>query len=162
MAGSSTPRGSTGFYGGGATSPYRSGLRSPLGLTPFFILPFVFWMPFYWGPYGAYYYHVNQTVPALPNNTAHNTTDPVLCVCQNYQPCGCDDSNSTDYQLPNGTRYAVINGTEYAVVNGTLENDTSATSGATSVRMGLYLNKSGTWASWCIFGLTALLALQTL
>ena len=36
---------------------------SPLGLAPFFIVPFALWMPFYWGPYGAYYYHLNHTVP---------------------------------------------------------------------------------------------------
>jgi hypothetical protein len=119
-------------------------------------------MPFYWGPYGAYYYRINQTAPAEPNNTAHNTTDPVLCVCENYQPCGCDNANGS-YTLPSDAKYAVINGTEYAIVNGTLENGTTAP-GATSggMGMGLYLTKSGTWASWMVFVLAAVLAVQAL
>lgn len=133
---------------------------SPLGLSPFFIAPFIFWMPFYWGPYGAYYYHVNHTAPALPNNTAHNTTDPILCVCENYQPCGCDNSNGS-YTIPDDTKYAVINGTEYAVVNGTLENGTTAAE-SVGVGMGLFLTKSGSWASWMIMGVAAVLAVQAL
>ena len=165
-SGSGTPRGSNGHYGGGATVPYRAGLRSPLGLTPFFILPFVFWMPFYWGPYGAYYYHLNATAPAQPNNTDHNSTDPILCVCQNYQPCGCDNTNGT-YDLPPDTKYAVINGTEYAIVNGTLENGTTAPGGTDDassggMRMGLFLTKSGTWISWGLFAFAVMIAFQTL
>ena len=134
---------------------------SPLGLAPFFIIPFVFWMPFYWGPYGAYYYRVNQTAPALPNNTAHNKTDPVLCVCVNYQPCGCDDDTSGNYTLPADAKYAVINGTEYAVVNGTLENGTTAPGAESSgMKIGLYLTKSGTLTSWVVFSVAAMLVIQ--
>jgi hypothetical protein len=123
-------------------------------------------MPFYWGPYGAYYYHLNHTAPALANNTDHNTTDPILCVCANYQPCGCDNTNGT-YDIPPGTKYAVINGTEYAIVNGTLENGTTAPGGTDDVesagmKMGLYLTKTGTWTSWVLFALAALLAVQAL
>jgi hypothetical protein len=122
-------------------------------------------MPFYWGPYGAYYYHLNHTAPALPNNTAHNTTDPILCVCENYQPCGCDDTDNGTYTLPSDAKYAVINGTEYAVVNGTLENGTddgTTDSASAGMKMGLYLTQSGTWASWVVFALAALLAVQAL
>ena len=119
-------------------------------------------MPFYWGPYGAYYYHLNHTAPALANNTDHNSTDPILCVCEKYQPCGCDDT-SGNYSLPAGTQYAVINGTEYAVVNGTLDNGTTAPDASSAgVRMGLYLTKSGAWTIWGVFGLTAFFAIQAL
>ena len=123
-------------------------------------------MPFYWGPYGAYYYRVNQTAPALPNNTAHNTTDPILCVCQNYDPCGCDNT-SENYTLPSGAQYAIINGTEYVVVNGTLDNSTvengTATPAVTSSgSMGLYLTKSGAWSAWVMLGAAAMLAVQAL
>jgi hypothetical protein len=137
---------------------------SPFGLAPFFIVPFALWMPFYWGPWGAYYYHVNQTAPALPNNTDHNTTDPVLCVCENYQPCGCDDETTTgNYTLPAGTQYAVINGTEYAVVNGTLENGTTAPGAeSAAVGRGLYLTKTGTWMSWMVFSIAILIAMPLL
>ena len=149
VPGSSTPRGSNGRYAGGASTPYRAGGISPLGVRPLFLAPFIFWWPFYWGPYGAYVYHLNDTVPAAPNNTAHNATDDVLCVCQAYDQCGCDDADSS--YTPTNYTYTVINGTEYAIINGTLENDTSATSAA-GESMGLYLTRSGTWSSWVLFG----------
>lgn len=119
-------------------------------------------MPFYWGPYGAYYYRINHTAPAEGNNTAHNTTDPILCVCENYQPCGCDNANGS-YTAPSDVMYAVINGTEYAVVNGTLENGTTAPGAASAgMGMGLYLTKAGTWASWMVFVLATVLAVWAL
>jgi hypothetical protein len=119
-------------------------------------------MPTYWGPYGAYYYRVNETAPALPNNTAHNTTDLVLCVCESYQPCGCDNANSS-YTLPPDVMYTVINGTEYAIVNGTLANET-VIPGETSSGMfiAVYLTKTATWRPWVIGGVTVLLAIQSL
>ena len=119
-------------------------------------------MPFYWGPYGAYYYHVNQTAPALPNNTAHNTTDPIICVCENYDACGCDDDTTGNYTLPSDAEYAVINGTEYAVVNGTLDNSTLDNGTTSSGSMGLHLTKSGAWSAWVMLGTAAMLALQEL
>jgi hypothetical protein len=119
-------------------------------------------MPIYWGPYGAYYYRVNYTAQALPNNTAHNTTDPVLCICKNYHPCGCDNANQT-YQLPSGLLYAVINGTEYAIVNGTMTNGTTAPSGSSSgAGLGLYLTRSGRWGTWVVFAVAITLALHPL
>jgi hypothetical protein len=134
-------------------------------------------MPIYWGRYGAYYYRVNETAPALSNNTAHNSTDPVLCICENYDLCGCDNANST-YTLPPGLEYAVINGTEYAIINGTLANatltNTTVTNGtptnetissgtkSSGICMGLYLTNSATWGSWLIGGAIVLLAVQSL
>jgi hypothetical protein len=153
------PRGSNGFYAGGASTAYRAGAVSPLGVRPFFIAPLIFWFPLFYGPYGAYYYHLNDTVPAATNNTAHNTTDPVLCVCEVYDQCGCDNSNSSF--TPTDYTYAVVNGTEYAVINGTLSNATSATSAA-GPSMGLYLTKSGTWTSWLLFGVVTWAFVQAL
>lgn len=119
-------------------------------------------MPIYWGPYGAYCYRVNYTAPALPNNTAHNTTDSVLCICENYHPCGCDNANQT-YRLSTGLQYAMINGTEYAIVNGTLANGTTAPGGTSSgAGLGLYLTRSGRWATWAVFVVTVTLAFQAL
>ena len=118
-SGSGTPRRSNGFYCGGASVPLPR--RSRFTIRPFCIPPLAFWMPICWGPYGAFYYRINDTVPALPNNTAHNATDPVLCICENYHPCGCDNLNGA-YHFPVRPRYAGLNGTEYAIVNGTLEN----------------------------------------
>lgn len=117
-------------------------------------------MPIYWGPYGAYYYRVNETAPAPSNNTAHNTTDPVLCVCESYLPCGCDNANSS-YTLPSGVEFVVINGTEYGIVNGTLANGTSGpTSSGISIRSSF--SKTAIWSSWVVGGVIAFLAIQSL
>jgi hypothetical protein len=49
-------------------------------------------------------------------------------------------------------KYAVINGTEYALLNGTLANWTTAPGGTSSgMSLGLYLTRSGSWASWLVF-----------
>jgi len=144
--------------------PYRSGYNSPLGLRPYYISPYAHWWPFYWGPWGYYYYRLNETAPALANNTAHNTTDPILCVCEDYQECGCDNANSS-YQLPSDLMYAVVNGTEYAIINGTLDNGTTAPGGNISATSGVvgttgYLLNSWKWASWIVFGVVTFLLLE--
>lgn len=116
-------------------------------------------MPFYWGQYGSYYYLVNDTAPASQNNTDFNETDPVMCVCENYLPCGCDNANGT-FMLPDDLEYAVINGTEYAIINGTLENGTAATSAG--MGKGLHLTRTGTWGTWIVFGAGMFLVIQLL
>ena len=155
----SNTRSSSGFYGGGSRTPFRAGIISPLGVSGFYIPPFEFWKPYYWGSQGAYYYRLDMTAPALLNNTAHNETDPVICVCQKYQLCGCDNADG-NYTLPNDILYGVINGTEYVIINGTLENGTDIS--GSSPGMGLFLTKSGAWGSWLVFGVATMLALQIL
>lgn len=124
-------------------------------------------MPIYWGPYGAYYYRINETAPAPSNNTAHNATDPLLCVCENYDLCGCDNANST-YTLPSNLEYAVINGTEYAIINGTLANTTvtypptNTTTISSGTRSGSCLTRTATWSSCVIGGAIVFLAIQSL
>ena len=108
---------------------------------------------------GAYYYHLNRTAPALENSTAHDETDPLLCVCQNYQLCGCDNAGD-GYTLPDDILYAVINDTEYAIINGTLENGTDVSGSASG--MGLLLTNSGTWGTRLVFGVATMLALKML
>ena len=117
---------------------------SPCGLVPFYVNASASWMPFNWGSNGEYCYRLNHSAPALPTNPAHNTTDPILCVCQDYLQCGCDNTEGP-YNIPSTVRYAIINGTEYAIVNGTLENGTTvpAESSGTSIEIGLAA--SATW-----------------
>jgi len=126
------------YYGGGASTAYRSGGRSPLGLLPLGILPIVAlgffagaWLyPAYQYPYSRPYSYYNQTA-------AQNQTKPVLCLCQQYSDCGCDDNTNSTFMDPilgNGNpnqfnqslvRVSKVNGTDTIVLNGTLPNGTS-------------------------------------
>ena len=84
-------------------------------------------------------------------------------MCQNYNPCGCDDDTSGNYTLPSDAKYAVINGTEYAVVNGTLDNGTTAPGAESAgMNMGLYLTKSGSWGVWAVLGVAAMFGVLAL
>ena len=100
---------------GGATTPYTSGGRSPLGITPLFLgagalafFPAAWLYGAYNYPYGHPYSFHNRTGRA--NNTANsnnvrrdfeidygyesgvNETKPVTCLCAAYAECGCDAS----------------------------------------------------------------------
>ena len=94
--------------------------------------------------YGCYGYKLNETLPAEKNayGPLNSTTwCPVLCYCQNYGVCGCDDFNETSPTnsglnstvVPDefkwNTSYALINGTGYSLLNGTLANGTTAPGG---------------------------------
>ena len=106
-------------------------------------------------PYGYHFYHLNKTELPITyrvnetiygNNTTNGTDTfhrnstikpPVLCFCENYGVCGCDDiiaTNSTNGTVP--VKYkstnAVINGTAYSLINGTLANGTTASGGMVS------------------------------
>ncbi len=67
---------------------------------------------------------------------------PVLCLCQQYSVCGCDDNSDSEFLnslLPNGTaspqlnetlvRISDVNGTRTLVINATLPNGTTAPGG---------------------------------
>jgi hypothetical protein len=130
------------YYAGGARSPYTSGSRSSSGITPFLLpvaalafFPGVWLAGAYAYPYAhSYYYHDND------NNK--NESLPVTCLCQEYQECGCDDTNNSTYyqSLFNGTqphntsvaRVVNVNGTKTIVINGTLANGTTADDGTSS------------------------------
>jgi len=145
--------GPNGYYDGGSKVPYQAGMKAPCGLMPFYVNASASWMPFNWGLYGEYCYLLNHSAPAVPTNPAHNTTDPVLCVCQNYNQCGCDNTGGS-YQIPSTVKYAIINGTEYAIVNGTLENGTTApaqsSAESSGVSMEVCLVSSVTWILWLV------------
>ncbi|KAK5290168.1 hypothetical protein LTR16_002639, partial [Cryomyces antarcticus] len=160
------------YYSGGATSPYRSGSRSPLGLTPFLlpiavlsIFPGLWLYGAYAYPYSHPYSFHNQSAP----NNGTNTTLPVQCLCQQYSDCGCDDNTNSTYMddvLGNGSaadmdptlvQVAPVNGSQTILINGTLPNDTSAAvasaAAGTSIPQGL-LEHSGWWVMGAIVGYT--------
>ncbi|KAJ5778593.1 hypothetical protein N7520_001839 [Penicillium odoratum] len=147
------------YYAGGATTPYRSGRVSALGITPFLLpvaavafFPGLWYHPVYAYDYNHNYYYIND-------ETHKNTSIPVTCLCEEYQECGCDDNNNSTYyeSLFNGTQpkntsvvtVAKVNGTEKIYINGTLANGTTAADGSSagSGTMASMLQASGYWAT---------------
>jgi hypothetical protein len=114
-------------------------------VTPF-LLPFgaLAFFPGLW-LYGAYGYPWHNPVHynnRTDNDTrTRNETLPVLCLCQEYSVCGCDDNGNSTFVaelLGNGSyadtnssliRVTNVNGTKTAVINGTLPNGTTASGG---------------------------------
>jgi hypothetical protein len=96
---------------------------------------FPLWMASH--PHGYYVYHLNRTLPAENNAYApgNSTTKyPVLCFCETYGVCGCDDikvnrTTAVNETVRWNTAYALWNGTGYSLLNGTLANGTTAPGG---------------------------------
>lgn len=144
ISGSGTPKSFGGAYGGGAAVPYKAGGRSASGIVPAFlggaalgVLPGL-WLS------GAHSYQFSHPVTARNNTSGQNETLPVLCLCQEYSVCGCDENHNATYTqalynnasvLPAGidkqfvSAIADVNGTKTLVVNGTLANGTTADGG---------------------------------
>ncbi|KAK4551872.1 hypothetical protein LTR86_010868 [Recurvomyces mirabilis] len=139
------------YYGGGARTPYGAGTRSPGGIAPYFLAGSALaFFPGIW-LYGAYAYPYAHPYTYHNNTNNQNETHPVQCLCGQYQQCGCDDNNSTDFLdgVANNNsiaRVANVNGTDTLVVNGTLDNATAdaTTSAAGGYRQGL-AEMSGFW-----------------
>ncbi|KAF2258424.1 hypothetical protein CC78DRAFT_537798 [Lojkania enalia] len=171
-AGSGAPRrfGGGAYYGGGATVPYQSGRKSTGGLFPGALLgagtaALIFpglWLwsvyPYYLHPYRFY----NET---FQNATTRglNQTLPVVCLCEEFSVCGCDNNNSTQYLddlVGNGSYAAlnkslvtvsIVNDSQQAlVINGTLPNGTTAP-GGTDVAPNLRVGLSGYWIMGVMF-----------
>lgn len=93
--------------------------------------------------YHGYYPYYNRT-------SNRNESKPIECLCDEYNPCGCDVKNETSYldAVANNltiSRVADINGTSTLVVNGTLPNGTSTdTSAARGMKQNL-AELSGFW-----------------
>lgn len=75
------------------------------------------------------------------NSNENGTVEvlPIICLCQQYSECSCDDNSDSEFLtsiLPNDTaelqldeslvRVTDVNGTRSVVLNGTLENGTTA------------------------------------
>lgn len=131
------------YYGGGAAMPYRSGARSPLGITPF-ILPLAALsiFPGLW-LYSVYAYPYTHPYSFYNTSANANQTKPVQCLCEEYSECGCDDNTDSEFvsSVVGSGAYAAldktlvnvadVNGTSTIVLNGTLPNGTTASGGTT-------------------------------
>lgn len=156
------------YYAGGATTPYRSGGRSPGGIAPYVLggaalgvgAYALYGAGAYIYPYPHPYYFHNRT-EAAQNQTYTNSTNstlPVQCVCAQYSECGCEDQQDNSYLasiIGNGSasdinstvaRIANVNGTTTLIVNGTLPNGTTAAGGSDSAAGALRVPESaGMW-----------------
>jgi len=155
------------YYAGGASTPYKAGGRTPGKglLAGALILPatLLFIMPGLW-LYSVYPYHYNnpyrfynQSATNDDNNNNNNNGKrelwtrqtqgrneslPVMCLCQEYNVCGCEENDNDqsylDELIGNGSYAALnktlvtvsdVNGTKTLVLNGTLPNGTTAPGG---------------------------------
>lgn len=106
------------YFGGGSSTAYRAGGRSPRGLLPVaiglgaaaIIFPGIWLYGAYNYPYTSRYSYRNSTRNA--NNTDDDNDDnrrllrrqddqnvslPVTCLCAMYSACGCDDNDDPAY-----------------------------------------------------------------
>jgi hypothetical protein len=114
---------------------------SPLGIAPFFFVgaTLAFW-PGVW-LYGAHTYPYTERHNFYNTTAAQNQSKPILCGCDPYQPCGCDDPEDVTFLnevVGNGNYAALnktlinvadVNGTSTILLNGTLPNGTTADGG---------------------------------
>ncbi|KAI0799148.1 hypothetical protein GGR55DRAFT_518183 [Xylaria sp. FL0064] len=123
------------YYGGGATVPYKAG--SPAGsIAPalltgaaiggigFLGVSYLYGAWLY--PYHNHYYYHNAT-------TNMNETKPVMCVCDPYSPCTCDDNGNSTYfsSVVGDGSYTNLNHTLVSVAkNDTTNNQTIYINGA--------------------------------
>lgn len=142
-------------YAGGAAAPYTAGRRSPGGLAPFLLpatalafFPGIWLFGIYAYPYERPYHYMNQT-------SNKNESIPVVCVCQEYSECGCDNNHNKAYfkdlfggVVPTNTskvRVGDFNGTEKVYINGTLPNGTTLADQNASNSAPTLLQASGYW-----------------
>ncbi|KAK8162531.1 hypothetical protein IWX90DRAFT_245880 [Phyllosticta citrichinensis] len=161
------------YYAGGAAVPFAAGQRSKLGLVPFLLpltaLAFIPLLAWGWASgIGGYQYayrnpYVFQNRTANANN-ATNTTLPVVCYCQQYTTCGCDDNNSTAYFdsiVGNGSYDALnksvvnvarVNGTDTLILNGVLPNGTTAAGSDSAAGRAIGSAVVSGWFGWAFYG----------
>ncbi|KAH7394316.1 hypothetical protein BKA66DRAFT_456028 [Pyrenochaeta sp. MPI-SDFR-AT-0127] len=161
------------YYGGGAAVPYAAGGRTPKGLVAgaliapaliFAVMPGI-WLysvyPYYYNNPYRFYNQSAEEDRNLSKRAGANETLPVMCLCQEFSVCGCDENTDQTYLndlVGNGSYAALnktlitvsnVNGTKTLVLNGTLPNGTTAPGGtddegaAANLGLGKY---TGYWA----------------
>lgn len=175
-AGSGATRGYGGgaYYGGGAAVPYRAGGASSRGLRPVALLPVaaLAFFPGLW-LYGAYMYPYGSPYRYYNRTGNRNESKPVNCLCQENQPCGCDDNNDQSFlnsTIGDGTslnqtlvRRAVVNGTDQFFINGSLPNGTTAPGGQDDASAGMGLSSQALQSmGWGVVGTFVAAAMWTL
>jgi hypothetical protein len=154
-------------YAGGSKTPYASGARSPLGLTPVFLgagvggalalYPGLWLHGAYLYPYSHPYTFVNRSAANATAPQGANETKPVVCMCAAREECGCEDESGDtqvldslvgngSYEALNKTlvNVAVVNGSSTILLNGTLANGTTVSGGQEDAnKAGALVQKAG-------------------
>ena len=185
-AGTGPPRafGGGGYYGGGASIPYKSGDKTPgRGLAPglpiggvavLAIMPGL-WLysvyPYYYhNPYRFYNESAVNDTNSNENKRAigANQTLPVVCLCQEYSVCGCEENDDQQYikdLVGNGSYAALnktlvtvsdVNGMQTLVLNGSLPNGTTAPGGSDEDDSAAISLTAGKYAGYWVMGLVVL------
>ncbi|KAL3472421.1 hypothetical protein BJX99DRAFT_215641 [Aspergillus californicus] len=152
-----------GFYAGGSNRPYQAGSRSPLGIAPFFLpVAALAFFPGIW-LYGAHIYPYHNPYHYVNDTNRLNESMPVICLCEEYVSCGCEDNNNSTYyeSLFNGTqprnssivKVTDVNGTQTIAINGTLPNGTTAADSDLSSATALTLMQASGY--WLMAGIAA-------
>lgn len=135
-----------GYYSGGARAPYGPGTTSS-GIAPALLtgaaLGGIGFAGYHY-LHGAYSYPYTKHQYTFYNSTTMmNETKPVVCLCDRYDPCTCEDNGDQDYFksiIGNGT-YAGLNMSIVTVspdpktqkstiyINGGVPNGTTASGG---------------------------------
>lgn len=112
--------------------------------------------------YGAYAYNNHHDYNYHNKTSGRNESIPIMCLCQEYSVCGCEDNNNSTYlnsvlnvkdssELPSNSstvRVADVNGTRTIIINGTLPNGTTAADPSIEENSSIpreILNFSGYW-----------------
>ncbi|KAL2808521.1 hypothetical protein BJX63DRAFT_33505 [Aspergillus granulosus] len=143
------------FYAGGGTIPYRAGRPSPWGIVPFFVpVAALAFFPGVW-LYGAHVYPYHHPYYYVNNTSNRNESLPVICLCEQYASCACEDNNNSTYyeSLFDGTqpkntsvvKVTTVNGTQTIAINGTLPNGTTAAGPESSASTQNLIQASGFW-----------------
>lgn len=95
-----------------------------------------------WMHGSVYAYHFDRDIEYLNKTSNRNESLPVMCLCQEYSVCGCDENHNQTYvdalvanatnvttNGPVRSKIAEVNGTSILVINGTLDNGTTADGG---------------------------------
>lgn len=108
--------------------------------------------------YNVYPYHynnpyrfTNQSATNATNPNGTNSSLPVTCLCQEFNPCGCDENDTVLKELVGNGSYdalnktlvnvADVNGTKTLIINGTLPNGTTAPGGTDDAGIALSIPK---------------------
>ncbi|KAL1990382.1 hypothetical protein VTN49DRAFT_6221 [Thermomyces lanuginosus] len=135
------PFGGGQFYPGGATVPFKSGGKTPSGKAAAALvsLSFLLTLGFigvwhsgaYMYPFDTYYHYKHP----YANQTNPKNVMKVVCLCQQGDPCGCDDRGDNTFLKEligdpprNSTHVRIVNHKVY--INGTLDEAPSDDAGS--------------------------------
>ncbi|RYP65466.1 hypothetical protein DL771_008293 [Monosporascus sp. 5C6A] len=109
--------------------PFKSGLRNPLGILPLYLVgaSLSFWLGL--RAYGAFLYPHTQPYRFLNATTREHRTMDILCGCDPYALCACDDNYSSVFLsavIQSGlVQVGTVNNTMTLLLNGTVPRNKS-------------------------------------